>query len=86
MSGTRAVQGLLAAIVLTVRPAWKEGEWVRPMINSTVSIYSKFFKRFELIRSKEILAVFQKFQIKFGFEAFEIRNNFHYWNFSKFRI
>jgi hypothetical protein len=30
----------------------------------------------DLIRSKEVLPDFKKFQIKYGFEAFEIRNNF----------
>jgi hypothetical protein len=28
----------------------------------------------------------EKFQIKYGFVGNEIRNNFPYWNFSKFRI
>jgi hypothetical protein len=28
----------------------------------------------------------KKFQIKCGFEGFEIRNNFPYWNFSKFGV
>jgi hypothetical protein len=53
---------------------------------------SRFFNLFniisngiELIRSKEVLPEFENFQIKYGFEAFEIRNNFPYWNFSSFR-
>jgi hypothetical protein len=53
---------------------------------SNFLIYSKIFKRLELIRSKEILPMLQKFQIQYGFEYFEIRNNYPYCNFSKFRI
>jgi hypothetical protein len=30
-------------------------------------VYSKIFKRLELIPSKEIISVLQKFQIKYGF-------------------
>jgi hypothetical protein len=45
-----------------------------------------FSKSLELIRSKESHPKFEKFQIKYGFEYFEIRNNFPYWNFSKFGI
>jgi hypothetical protein len=33
-----------------------------------------------------VLLDFEKIQIKYGFEAFEIRNNFPYWDFSCFRI
>jgi hypothetical protein len=39
-----------------------------------------------LIQSKDELAQFKKFQIKYGFEGFELRNNFPYWNFSKFGL
>jgi hypothetical protein len=39
-----------------------------------------------LIESKEELVEFKKFQIKYGFKGFELRNNFPYWNFSKFEI
>jgi hypothetical protein len=28
----------------------------------------------------------EKFQIKYGFEGFEIGKNFTYWNFSKFSV
>jgi hypothetical protein len=39
-----------------------------------------------LIRSKDRFPKFKKFQIKYGCEALEIRNNFPYWNFSKFGV
>jgi hypothetical protein len=49
-------------------------------------IYSKKSKRLELIQSKVVLPVLQKFQIKYGIEYFEIRNTFSYWKFSNFGI
>jgi hypothetical protein len=39
-----------------------------------------------LIRSKDVFPLLENFKIKYGFEDFEMRNNFHYCNFSKFRI
>jgi hypothetical protein len=41
-------------------------------------LFNFFEKRLELIRSKEVLPEFEFFQIKYGFEDFEIRNNFPY--------
>jgi hypothetical protein len=32
------------------------------------------------------LPKFKTFQIKYGFEGFEITNNFPYWNLSKFGV
>jgi hypothetical protein len=46
-------------------------------------IYSN---RFELNRSKGGFPVLENFQIRFGCEYVEIRNNFPYCNFSKFGI
>jgi hypothetical protein len=37
-------------------------------------------------RSKSFLLALQKFQIKYGWKGLEIRNNFHYRNFSRFEI
>jgi hypothetical protein len=39
-----------------------------------------------LIQSKHVFPLLENFKIKYGFEAFEMKNNFHYWNFSNFRI
>jgi hypothetical protein len=38
---------------------------------------------FELIRSKDRISVLENFQIKYGIEWFEERNNFPYRNFSE---
>jgi hypothetical protein len=54
-------------------------------MNSNISYLLKKIKRLELILSKEVPPV-GKFQIKYGFKEFEIRNNFPYWKVSKFRI
>jgi hypothetical protein len=35
---------------------------------------------------RNIYYLVKKFQIKYAFEGFEERNNFTYWNFSKFMI
>jgi hypothetical protein len=43
-------------------------------------------KRLELNQLKDELPLLQKLQIKYVFEAFEVRNNFPYWNFPKFRL
>jgi hypothetical protein len=40
----------------------------------------------KLERLKWCLPHLEKFQIKYGHEGFEVRNNFPYWNVSKFRI
>jgi hypothetical protein len=40
----------------------------------------------ELIRFKDDLPVLETFQIKYGIVENEIRNNFSYWNFSKFGL
>jgi hypothetical protein len=39
-----------------------------------------------LIRAKDALPEFNNFQTKYGFVENEIRNNFPFWNFSKFGI
>jgi hypothetical protein len=49
-------------------------------------LFKNFLNDFELIRFKDGLPVLKIFQIKYGCELFEIRNNFSYMNFSKFRI
>jgi hypothetical protein len=40
----------------------------------------------DLIRLKDGLSELKNFQIKYGYEGIKIRNNFPYWNFSKFGI
>jgi hypothetical protein len=45
-----------------------------------------FLKRLDLIRSKDVLSLLENFKIKYRFESFKLRNNFHYWNFLKFGI
>jgi hypothetical protein len=39
-----------------------------------------------LNQPKGVLTKLKKIQIKYGFEEFEIRNNFPYWNFLKFGV
>jgi hypothetical protein len=39
-----------------------------------------------LTQSKDGLLGLKKFQIKYGFEGFEMRNNLPYRNFSRFRM
>jgi hypothetical protein len=52
-----------------------------------LAIYSnKNSNGFKLNRSKGGLPMLKKFKIKHGCEDFERRNNFSYWNSSKFRI
>jgi hypothetical protein len=64
-----------------------EGEWDRSKKHSAIFIFiQKVFKRTKLIWSKEVLPVLYKFQIKYGFKYFEVRNNFPYWNLSNFEI
>jgi hypothetical protein len=41
---------------------------------------------FELIQSKDRLSMLENFQIKYGIEGFEERNNFPHGNFSRFRM
>jgi hypothetical protein len=49
-------------------------------------LFKLFSKRLELNQLKDKLPILQKNQIKYVFEAFEIRNNVPYWNLSKCRI
>jgi hypothetical protein len=58
-----------------------------PRITITFSyLFKKNSNEFELIRSNDRLPVLENFQIKYGIVENEIRNNFPYWNVSKFRI
>jgi hypothetical protein len=50
-------------------------------MNNQIFLFIKKIKCLELIRSREILTMLHKFKIKYGFEAFEIRNKFPFWNF-----
>jgi hypothetical protein len=57
------------------------------LMNSRLfDLFSIISNGIDLIRSTEVLPHFKKNQIKYGFEAFEIRNNFPYWDFSSFGI
>jgi hypothetical protein len=59
--------------------SWEEGERASPKMNSTLFyLFESFPKRLELIRSKDVLSVLEKFRIKYGFDDFGIRNNFPY--------
>jgi hypothetical protein len=40
-------------------------------------LFENISNGFELIRLNDGLPLLEKFQIKYGFEGFEIRNNFH---------
>jgi hypothetical protein len=66
--------------------AWEEKKQAEPKKNNFFLFIQKSFERVEWIRSKGILPDLDKFLIKYRLEAFETRNNFHHWNFSKFRI
>jgi hypothetical protein len=55
--------------------------------NSSVFYLLKIFQTdFNLIQSKDGVLLLGKFQIKYGFEAFEIRNNFLHRNFFRFEL
>jgi hypothetical protein len=62
---------------------WADRHWLGSENNI---FFQKLFNIFELIQSKGDVAMIQNFQIKYCFKYFEIRNNFPYWNFSKFRL
>jgi hypothetical protein len=51
---------------------------------------SNYFKRFQnhssFIRSKKDLPDLKKFEIKYGFEVFDEKNNFTYRNVSRFEL
>jgi hypothetical protein len=49
-------------------------------------LIKKISKRLESIWSKVALPILKKFQLKYGIDGLEIRNNFHYWSFSKLGI
>jgi hypothetical protein len=60
--------------------------WSRPKINSTNFLYSnRFLTDLNLNRPIGGLIKLKKFHIKYGFEVFEIRENFPYRNFSRFK-
>jgi hypothetical protein len=44
-----------------------------------------FSKEANLNCFNSCLLELENFQIKYGFEGFEVRNNFPYWNFSRFK-
>jgi hypothetical protein len=72
--------------VLTARLAWEEGEWARPTINSTPFLFiQKFSKDLYSFDQKRSFPCSKNFK-KIRFESIEIRNNFPYWNNSKFGI
>jgi hypothetical protein len=49
--------------------------------------YFLFFKYYSnLIRSKSCIPKLNKFEIIYGDVGFELRNNFPYWNFPRFKI
>jgi hypothetical protein len=57
------------------------------LVKSAFSELNQIFSNgLELILSKDGLLVLENFQIKHGCAGNQIRNNFPYWNFSKFRI
>jgi hypothetical protein len=47
---------------------------------------TNFQNEHDLIRSKTGFILIKKIQIKYGCDGIKIRNNFPYWNFSKFGI
>jgi hypothetical protein len=57
-----------------------------PKKHNAIFLFIKKIKRLELIWSKDILLVLQKFWIKYWYVGNWIRNNLSYWNFSKFGI
>jgi hypothetical protein len=60
--------------------------WVGPKWTVASLIYSnKISNDIDMIQSKDELVELKK-SIKYGFEGFELTNNFHYWNFLKFGI
>jgi hypothetical protein len=51
----------------------------------TFLFIQKYSNEFDLIQPKDRFPLLENFQIKSGFEAFELRNNFPYRNFLKFK-
>jgi hypothetical protein len=49
-------------------------------------LVKRISKGSDLIRLKDGLSELKNFKIKYGCEGIKIRNNFPYWNFSKFGI
>jgi hypothetical protein len=66
----------------------KKGRWAGEGALLTVPdlIKSNFQIAPYLNQPKGGLSKLKKFQIKYGFVGNQIRNNFPYWNFSKYRI
>jgi hypothetical protein len=61
--------------------------WARPHKNSNVFDLFKGIPEISvMIRLKDGLSELKNFQIKYGCDRIKIRNNFPYWNFSKFGI
>jgi hypothetical protein len=60
--------------------AWIEGRGLGSKWTVRFLIYLEIFKK------TCVFPLLENFKIKYGIEAFEMRNNFHYWNFSNFRI
>jgi hypothetical protein len=59
--------------------------WARPATKSSNFLYSSWFSTdLNFYRPIGGLPKLEKFQIKYGFEVFEIKNNFSYKNFSRF--
>jgi hypothetical protein len=63
-----------------------KGKWAGPKEIVNFSFDSNIFKMTRIDSIKSGFPDLENFQIKYGFEDFKIRNNFPYWNISKFKI
>jgi hypothetical protein len=72
--------------VRTCGPAGEEKAGSGPREQCRLRFKTNFKTEHDLIRSKVVFIMIKKFQINYGCEGIKIRNNFPYWNFSKFGI
>jgi hypothetical protein len=95
-AGVGWVNGAPCAVVRygdEVGGAWASVEGRGPIVLGWPKINSNNFELIQIFSKetwidslKNALPVLEKFQIKYIFEGNQIRNNFTYCNFSKFRI
>jgi hypothetical protein len=77
----RAIQKSRGGGVRAHGPLWASRRGLGPEKSAPFYFFEKISNQFELIRLNNGLPKFIKFQINYGCEGFEVRNNFPYRNF-----
>jgi hypothetical protein len=80
------------AATFEAREGWRgysvglRGQTLFEMDSNVFNIFKRFQKSFNFHLSKKDIPELKKFEIKYGFEGFDGRNNFLYRNFFRFKV